>query len=100
MSADTARRFGVQLAQLDQAFSDFSHPGEQQLLLWDTQRADQLQRLLVHVDDAVVRKEVESVLDYFRLKVRPDNSADPGIVIVSLTPSCAVAGSMLTVISW
>ena len=71
LTQETARKFGQQLAVLDQAFSDFSHEGEQQVLLWDTQRADQLCRLLDHVDNSDVRREVETVLETFADNVRP-----------------------------
>jgi hydroxylysine kinase len=71
LTEETARQFGQQLAELDLAFSDFSHEGEQQVLLWDTQRADRLRRLLDHVDDSDVRCEVESVLDTFVNNVSP-----------------------------
>ena len=46
---------GRKAAELDRAFADFSHAGENQVLLWDTQRAAELRGLIGHIDDAEIR---------------------------------------------
>ena len=53
-----ARALGRSLAQLDAALSDFEHPGQSQVLLWDMQRASELRGLMRHVDDADLRAVV------------------------------------------
>lgn len=62
---DVARRFGRYLARLDKALVGFTHPGDAQLLLWDTQRASELRQLLRYVDSIEVRKMIELALDDF-----------------------------------
>jgi Ser/Thr protein kinase RdoA (MazF antagonist) len=66
-----AQRFGTRLAELDLALEGFSHAGESQVLLWDTQRAGELRNLLVHVEDSAVRECLEDVLDSFDANVSP-----------------------------
>jgi Ser/Thr protein kinase RdoA (MazF antagonist) len=76
-----AQRFGRRLSQLNRSLLDFSHEGENQILLWDSQRAGELRSLLGHIDDRVVRDVVESVLDDFEHKTRPALADLPGQVI-------------------
>lgn len=71
VTSDIAQRFGRRLAELDVAFEDFSHDGEAQTLMWDSQRAGELRGLLDHINDKAVRKSVEAVLDDFDGSVKP-----------------------------
>jgi Ser/Thr protein kinase RdoA (MazF antagonist) len=66
-----AERFGKRLAELNVALESFSHDGEAQTLLWDSQRAGELRGLLGHVNDKAVRESVEGVLDDFDNRVQP-----------------------------
>ncbi len=81
MSTNIAHGFGGQLATLNLALENFSHPGDSQELLWDMQRALELRELLVHFDDAVVRERVEDVFDVFEERVTPRLNALPRQVI-------------------
>ena len=76
-----ATQFGHRLAALDIAFQNFSHPGDSQELLWDTQHADELRGLLVHVDDANIRSRLEAVFDDFDNRVKPALASLPSQVI-------------------
>jgi hydroxylysine kinase len=71
ISAKIAARFGKRLAELNIALEDFSHAGEAQTLLWDSQRAGELRGLLGYVNDSAVRDSVEDVLDDFDGRVKP-----------------------------
>jgi hydroxylysine kinase len=71
-----AQRLGYRLAELDIALAGFSHAGDSQVLLWDTQRAGELRGLLLHVEDASMRLHLEAVLDDFERRVEP---ALPGL---------------------
>lgn len=66
-----AGHFGRRVAELDRALQDFAHAGENQVLLWDTQRAGELLDLCHHIHDKAVRKQVESVLRNFERRVLP-----------------------------
>jgi len=81
VTPEIAQRLGRRLAELDLALEDFSHPGENQLLLWDSQRAGDLRGLLGHVNDPLVRESVESVLDDFDSNVKPALDSLPQQVI-------------------
>lgn len=76
-----ARQLGNRLAKLDIALASFSHPGDSQVLLWDSQRAGELRSLLVHVDDVSMRRDLESVLNDFDQNVKPALQALPHQVI-------------------
>ncbi len=76
-----AGRFGKRLAELDVALEGFTHAGEAQTLLWDSQRAGELRGLLGHVNDAAVRESVEDVLDDFDYRVKPALAGLPQQVI-------------------
>lgn len=78
---EIAERLGRRLAELDIALLDFSHAGDSQLLLWDTQRAGELRSLLVHVDDVSIRGHLASVLDDFDQHVKPALAGLPHQVI-------------------
>jgi len=71
VTSGIAQRFGRRLAELDVALEDFSHAGEAQSLLWDSQRAGELRGLLGHISDKAVRESVEAVLDDFDSRVQP-----------------------------
>ena len=71
VTSKIAARFGKRLAELNIAFEGFSHDGEAQTLLWDSQRAGELRGLLGYVDDKAVRESVEGVLDDFDSRVMP-----------------------------
>jgi len=71
VNPEIAERFGKRLAELDVALEDFSHAGEAQTLIWDSQRAGELRCLLGHINDKVVRESVEDVLDDFDSRVKP-----------------------------
>ena len=71
VTSKIARRFGRRLAELNVALEDFSHNGEAQTLLWDSQRAGELRGLLGHINDKVVKERVEAVLDDFDSRVKP-----------------------------
>ena len=75
------RSLGGRLAELDAALESFVHESDGQASLWDTQRAGQLRGLLVHVDDLLVRQQLEAVLDAFEEHVRPALKALPRQVI-------------------
>jgi len=59
------------LARLDRALQGFSHPAGDLALPWDTQRADSVRGLLVHVADAERRALAERALDRFERCVKP-----------------------------
>jgi hydroxylysine kinase len=71
VNPEIAGRFGKRLAELDAALEDFSHDGEAQTLIWDSQRAGELRGLLDHINDKAVRENVEEVLDDFDCRVKP-----------------------------
>ena len=81
VTPEIARRFGSRLAELDLALEGFSHEGENQSLLWDSQRAGDLRGHLVHVNDKDVRSSVEDVLDDFDKLVKPVLASLPRQVI-------------------
>jgi Ser/Thr protein kinase RdoA (MazF antagonist) len=65
-------RFGVALAGLDEALKDFSHEGEDPVLLWDLQRVQELRPLLEFIDDAEIRAAVAAAIDDYRTRVVPN----------------------------
>lgn len=71
LTPEISAQFGRRLAELDIALQNFSHAGDSQELIWDTQRAGELRGLLVHVDDADVRSLLEEILDDFDNRVKP-----------------------------
>lgn len=90
--AQTARSLGASLAELDIALKDFSHPGEQQALLWDMKRAPALRRLLPYVQNSSDRALLAATLDEFEATALPQfgglpwqvihNDANPANVLV------------------
>jgi hydroxylysine kinase len=71
VTAKIAGSFGARLAELNLAFRDFSHEGEAQSLLWDSQRAGELRGLLSYIDEKATRNSIEDVLDDFEARVKP-----------------------------
>ena len=81
VTPDIASQFGQRLAALDIAFQGFTHPGDSQELLWDSQHADDLRGRLIHVDDSNVRSLLEAVFDDFDNRVKPALASLPSQVI-------------------
>lgn len=77
------QQFGRCLASLDKALHSFRHVGENQVLLWDMQRALQLRKLFVHVNDRALRDMLGNVLNDFEVRVQPRLIALPTQVIHS-----------------
>ncbi len=77
----TACNLGEYLARLDRALEGFSHPGDSQVLLWDTQRAGELRPLLRHVEDDQTRRDLTLVIDAFDERVGPALQDMPSQVI-------------------
>jgi Ser/Thr protein kinase RdoA (MazF antagonist) len=97
-----AGQMGRCLAQLGLALKVFSHPGSDQILLWDIQHAALLIELLPHVRDAALRRLCETQLAHFRESVEPrlhslrrqviHNDMNPGNVLVSSNDASRLAG--------
>ena len=70
---DTAacQKLGAALAHLDYAFTGFSHPGENQVLLWDLQRVVALRELIENISDSPLLGRVECAIDDFEKSVLP-----------------------------
>ena len=93
---------GLRLAQLDAALSDFEHPGQSQVLLWDMQRASELRGLMQHVIEADVRDLVRSCLDAFERMAIPafetlrrqviHNDLNPDNILIEDTAPPDIAG--------
>lgn len=81
LTVDIASALGHRFAELDRALESFSHEGDGQASLWDTQRAGQLHGLLVDIDDSHVRQQVEAVLADFDTRVAPALKTFPRQVI-------------------
>jgi hydroxylysine kinase len=81
ITPEMANSLGGRLADLDVALESFVHESDGQASLWDTQRAGQLRGLLVHVGDAVVRRQLEVVLDVMEERVFPALKTLPHQVI-------------------
>ena len=71
MSEALATQIGHRLGDLDRALQDFTHEGDCQILLWDTQRASELRELGIHIDDPQIRRRVSRVLDDFDERTLP-----------------------------
>ena len=70
-SEAVATQIGHRLGDLDRALQDFTHEGDCQILLWDTQRASELRELAIHIDDPQIRRRVSLVLDDFKERTLP-----------------------------
>lgn len=71
IDARLAGQLGQALARLDNALSDYSHPGDSPQLLWDLQRAGELASLLHFIDDDAIRRNIAQVIDDFAMRVVP-----------------------------
>ena len=71
ITRDLAQKFGRRVAELDLALQDFSHEGQHQVLLWDTQRAAEILGLSPLISDTAIRELVEVVLTDFKDRVLP-----------------------------
>lgn len=74
-----AQRLNVarQLAHLDRALADVSHPAGEEALPWDIQRADLVRSLLLHVNDPARQALAHRALDGFVERVLPRLGALP-----------------------
>ncbi|MGI9203458.1 MAG: phosphotransferase [Woeseiaceae bacterium] len=96
------RNMGRYLAYLQKALRGFSHPGSQQLLLWDVQQALQLRELITHIPKDGVRADVKRSLDEFEKFAWPElpslrrqvihSDFNPDNVLIQATRSDVVAG--------
>jgi len=85
--------FGAAFARLDQAFTGYTHPGENPALLWDLQRVLELRDLIDHIDDASIRDRVSQAADDYENRVLPvlgelrsqviHSDANPGNVLLA-----------------
>jgi len=97
-----AHKLGVCLAETDAALRGFEHPGENQSLIWDMQRASDLRGLVELVPDAELRTAVRDCLDDFEQNAVPrfatlrsqiiHNDLNPGNVLVTDCEPPSVAG--------
>ena len=71
VSAQLAMDFGRSAASLDLALADFDHAGDNQVLLWDLQRASGLRQLLKYVAGAELRAALGTCLDDFETLLQP-----------------------------
>ena len=102
IDAALARRLGRSLAQLGIALRGFEHPGENQVFLWDMQRASGLRPLLPQVLDDGLRDIVSHCLDEFEQNALPifdslrhqviHGDLNPGNVLVAENGDDAIVG--------
>ncbi len=64
-SKELIRSIGHNLARLDRALLNFTHPGANHNLIWNIERAPSLRNLLVHVQERDVRELAQLALDNF-----------------------------------
>ena len=93
LGPDICIELGAWLARLDRVLQGFSHPGENQVHLWDMKRAPELRRLLPHVDDPATRELLGETLNEFESQALPSfdalrwqvihNDANPDNVLVA-----------------
>ncbi len=70
-SPGLARNSGECLALLGQALQGFEHPGSEQSLLWDLQRALGLRKLVRYVREPIAAQAVDAALDDFEAYALP-----------------------------
>lgn len=70
-SPKLCRHLGACLAHLGQALKGFDHPGSGHGLLWDMQQALELRRILEHIPDEQLRRDVADTLDDFEDNALP-----------------------------
>lgn len=93
---------GTCLANLGVALRDFGHAGDQQVLLWDMQRASGLRSITQHVSDLKLRDEINRCLDEFEGNALPafdslrnqviHGDANPGNVLADANNLGRIAG--------
>jgi len=71
VSPQLAAEFGRGAARLDLALANFDHAAENQVLLWDLQRASGLRQLLKYVAGADLRAALSTCLDDFDSLLQP-----------------------------
>lgn len=99
---DIARQLGVCVADIGVALREFEHPGDEQPLLWDMQRAAELRNLVPHITDRSLRAAICDCLDDFETYAAPrfatlrrqviHNDLNPGNVLVSMDTPLRIAG--------
>ena len=77
----TARQFGAALARLGMALQGYTHPGEDQALVWDLQRVGELSGLLENIDENGARAAVTSAINDYTNRVVPVIPSLPSQVI-------------------
>jgi Ser/Thr protein kinase RdoA (MazF antagonist) len=65
------RHFGRCAANLDLVLANYEHAGDNQVLLWDLQRAGDLRELITYVEESELRVAVSLCLDDFDRRVQP-----------------------------
>ncbi len=65
------RHLGVCLAHLGRALHGFDHPGSDHGLLWDMQQSLQLRRILEHIPERDLRRDIAQTLDDFEAHALP-----------------------------
>jgi len=93
LNEQNVAQFGRALAQLDEALSGYSHPGEDPVLLWDLQRVPVLRKLIGLIDAPAVRDSVARAIGDYEKHVVPvlgnlrsqviHSDANPGNVLLS-----------------
>lgn len=101
-SEELARNMGECLATLGLALRDFEHPGDQQVLLWDMQRASNLRGMLAHVSEPRLQAAIARCLDDFEANALPvfpklraqvvHNDLNPGNALVDANNKNIVTG--------
>ncbi len=99
---ELAQSLGECLATLGNALRDFQHPGDQQVLLWDMQRASNLRGILTHVSEPELHAAIASCLDDFEANALPvfpelraqviHNDLNPGNALVDENNNGVVTG--------
>ncbi len=96
------RHLGVCLAHLGRALHGFDHPGSDHGLLWDMQQSLQLRRILEHVPDRDLRRDIAQTLDDFEAHALPQfkgarsqvihSDLNPGNVLIDADDHSSITG--------
>ncbi len=70
-----AHSFGRCAASLDLALADYEHAGDNQVLLWDLQRAGDVRELTTYIEEPDLRTAAELCMDDFDHRVQPKLSS-------------------------